>query len=138
MAKGEISQKNVFNNHLLQNVFNSHLLQKGKNIAAKSILSLIKMLSDASAADSFLKTWPQQKKLLKTSNFSFCHQVSNSFQLLLIQRDFPNKRPMRAYALLALIWLVSIGTNMSSTFKYQPCMGRSGRFLEMNQTLMDI
>ena len=34
-------------------------------------LSYIKTLSDASAADSFLKTWRQLKKLLKTSNFSF-------------------------------------------------------------------
>ena len=29
-----------------------------------------------------LKTWRQKKKLLKTSNFSFCHHVFNSVQLL--------------------------------------------------------
>ena len=38
-------------------------------------LSLIQTLSDASAADCFLKTQCQKKKLLKTSNFSFCHNV---------------------------------------------------------------
>ena len=40
------------------------------------------MLSDACAADSFLKTWRQKKKLLNTSNFFFCHHVFNSIQLL--------------------------------------------------------
>ena len=38
------------------------------------------MLSDASAADDFLKLLWQKKKLLNTSNFSFCHNVFNSFQ----------------------------------------------------------
>ena len=38
-------------------------------------LSLIQTLSNASAADGFLKTQWQKKKLLKTSNFSFCHNV---------------------------------------------------------------
>ena len=38
-------------------------------------LSLIQTLSEASAADGFLKTQCQKKKLLKTSNFSFCHNV---------------------------------------------------------------
>ena len=38
-------------------------------------LSLIKTLFDASAADGFLKTKCQKKELLKTSNFSFCHNV---------------------------------------------------------------
>ena len=45
-------------------------------------LSLIKTLSDASSADGFLKTWRQKKKLLETRNFSFCHHVFNSVQLL--------------------------------------------------------
>ena len=38
-------------------------------------LSLIQTLSDASAADGLLKTQLQKKKLLKTSNFFFCHNV---------------------------------------------------------------
>ena len=33
--------------------------------------------SDASAAEVFLKTWRQKKKLLKSSNFSFFHHVFN-------------------------------------------------------------
>ena len=38
-------------------------------------LPLIQTLSDASAADGFLKTQQQKKKLHKTCNFSFCHNV---------------------------------------------------------------
>ena len=48
---------------------------------SRLILSLIQILSDTSAADSFLKTWRQKKKLLKMSNFSFCHHVFNSIHL---------------------------------------------------------
>ena len=39
-------------------------------------------LSDVCAADGFLKTWRQKKKLLKASNFSFGHHVFNTNQLL--------------------------------------------------------
>ena len=34
--------------------------------------------------DTFLKTWRQKKKLLRTSNFSFCHHVFNSIQLFFL------------------------------------------------------
>ena len=52
-------------------------------IIALITLSLIKTLSDASAADDFLKQWRQKKKLLNlTSNFSLCHHVFNSIKVL--------------------------------------------------------
>ena len=37
---------------------------------------------DVSAADGVLKTWRQEEKLLKTTNYSFCHHVFNSIQSL--------------------------------------------------------
>ena len=52
----------------------------------------IQSLSDASTTDIFLKTWQQKKKMLKTSNFSVCHHMFSSIQLLYFhyKREFPN------------------------------------------------
>ena len=54
---------------------------KHKNILTEMTCSLtISIIWTLS--DDFLKTWRQRKKMLKTSNFYFCHHVFNSIQLL--------------------------------------------------------
>ena len=45
-----------------------------------------------SAADGFLKTCKQKKKLIKTSNLSYCHHVFNSIQLLHFHLQGVSKR----------------------------------------------
>ena len=61
-------------NCLISTLFNK-AMENHRQTLQPLTLSLIRTLSDASEADGFLKTLWQKKKLLKTSNFSFCHNV---------------------------------------------------------------
>ena len=108
---------------ILKIIFSSSVFIKANTLCFNLTLSLMQMLSDASAADGFLKTLCNKRRnCIKTCNFSFCNNVfhflsqviHSIMEILYVLTKYVQSRPLQNCRMKERVKMIVVGVRFGA------------------------